>query len=90
MSDNDSDDVEDITEEAVEEEEEEIPFIIKSQSPPTYHFEIQGGHVFNGTIKAFEEKFLVFPPELTEEEKITQIELWANDHGWSFKSYLLH
>lgn len=88
MSDDNSDDLEDITEEA--EEEEEDPFIIKSQAPAIYRFEIQGGHVFNGTIKTFEEQFFVFSPELSEEEKIAQIAMWAGEQNWTFKSYMLH
>jgi small nuclear ribonucleoprotein (snRNP)-like protein len=88
-----SDDVEDVTDDAEDEDEiEAMPAdgLAKPKSPSIYRIEIQNGTVFAGTLNSFEEQFFLFPDGVSDEDKLKNIELWSSDQGWSFQANLLH
>jgi hypothetical protein len=86
---NDSDSIEDITDDA-EEIAEDALAIIPSPIYNLYRIEIQNGAVFSGSLAYFEENFFVFPAEATDAEKLMTIEAWSIEQGWSFVVDVLH
>ena len=91
MSDqSDKPDPEDITDDAELVEEPQNTIAIVPAPCIFYRIEIHNGAVFSGTLPQFEENFFIFPQNLSEEDKLTNIELWANDQGWNFHVSWLH
>jgi hypothetical protein len=56
----------------------------------SFMIEIQRGDVFLGSLNDFEDKWFLFAPDTKDEEKISFIEGWAYEQGWSVKIHPLH